>query len=188
MQILAQSRTIQQVPYSHVAYGAAASESRGGVLPGLGLFSAGVILATVVALAGARFRAKPWRLSAGRTGRRPFRVLAAVGAALGLFAILGAFLYFASDGGFLGVRIGRVVAAMLPFAAIGALLSLAEMIAACFGLVKSRKTGDANQAVWKRAMWGAIGVFVGSVFFLSLAVAISMHSDMFRHMYAFSPP
>jgi len=86
------------------------------------------------------------------------------------------------------VRIGRVVAAVLPFAAIAALLSLAGMIAACFGLAKSRKSGDANRAVWKRTLWGTIGAFVGSVFFLSLAVAISAHADIFSHMYAFSPP
>ncbi|MGB2966066.1 MAG: hypothetical protein WBD14_01490 [Phycisphaerae bacterium] len=179
MQILAQSRTVQQVPYSHIAYGAAAGESslrQSAQVAGGSFFGAILLVTGLIVMVGVR-KGRRARASRHQGGER---VAKGVLVAFGLFVMLafsGLALYFACDGRIAGTSFKQAVPQMAVVALLALGISLMCAILAAARLLRNPDSPEAITRKWKRILLFSCSVLAMASWALSVCLSVYVYGE-----------
>ncbi|MGB2755894.1 MAG: hypothetical protein WBD75_05240 [Phycisphaerae bacterium] len=178
MQILAQSRTVQQVPYSHVAYGAAASEAllrQSAQVAGGSLFGALLLMTGLIVMVGVG-KGRRARASRHQRGERVAKGILVVFGLLVMLALAGLALHFACDGRVAGISFRQA----LPQTALAALVALSLSLAFAALAAKPLSSPDSPEPTarkWKAVLLLSCSVLVMASWALSVCLSAHVYQE-----------
>ena len=179
MQILAQSRTVQQVPYSHIADGSSVGESllrQSARVAGGSLFGALLLMTGLIVMVGVR---KGRRAKVSRD-QRVDRTAKGIMAAFGLLVMLtfaSLALYFACDGRIAGISFRQAIpkTAVVALLAFGISLACATVTAA--RLLRNPDSPEAIVRKWKGILLFSCSVLVMASWALSVCLSVYVYGE-----------